>query len=830
MAATVTAAADVLAPTPATGLTSADVSDRRARGLGNKAAPKTGRSYWQILRENVFQFTNNIMFTLAVGLVLVGRPIDALLSVGVVMTNVIVGVLQEIRAKRTLDRISLLTRAMANVVRDDKVAVVAPEELVVGDLVEIGSGDQIVLDGKLATGRLQADESQLTGESDLITKQPGDEVFSGSFAVTGKGRYEVEHVGSASLSNKITQGAKAFRRVLTPLQRDVNTVIRLALLIVAYMELLLLVTSIVRVVPAADAVGQAAVLAGLIPNGLFVSIAIAYALGAVRLVRFGALVQQSNAVESLSRVDVLCTDKTGTLTANKLRLRELVPLNVDEDHLRVIAGTVVASAEERNKTAEAIAAALPATAQPTSMDVPFSSARKWSAVAFGDGDLRGTYALGAPQFLRPSVESEWAKIQPQVDERTALGLRVLLVVRNKQPDAISGKDDDAKLKSGYEPLGLIVLEDELRPHVGEVLEQFASAGVRIKIISGDDPDTVVALARQAGLTGDLPSISGPELDSLDDAQIGAVAQRTMVFGRITPSQKERLVDALRSAGDYVAMIGDGVNDVLSLKKSNLAVAMASGSQATRSVADIVLTDDSFAALAPAVQEGQRIINGMFDILSLFLARITTMGLIILSSLVIGQFPIPLRPASAITLFSVGIPAAMLAIWAQPGPQIRDSLGRTILRFVLPAAIFSSIIGLTMFYAVLFMQMETYGDLSAMTPAQLADVLRLSLPVAQSALTAFLVFVGLGLVIYVEPPTKWTAVVQEKSPDRRPTLLAIGLALAFVVILVFKPLGDIFALTPLPFLIWAIVIGSAGVWFVVLRYVWHWRLLERFVGA
>jgi cation-transporting ATPase E len=830
MAATITAAADALAPTPAAGLTSTEVSTRRTNGLGNKAAVKTGRSYWQILRENVFQFTNNIMFTLAVGLVLVGRPIDALLSVGVVMTNVIVGVLQEIRAKRTLDRISLLTRAMANVVRDDKVAVVAPEDLVVGDLIEIGSGDQIVLDGKLATGRLQADESQLTGESDLIAKQPGDEVYSGSFCVTGKGRYVVEHVGNASLANKITQGAKAFRRVLTPLQRDVNTVIRLALLIVAYMELLLLVTSIVRVVPAADAVGQAAVLAGLIPNGLFVSIAIAYALGAVRLVRFGALVQQSNAVESLSRVDVLCTDKTGTLTANKLRLRELVPLSVDEDHLKVIAGTVVASAEERNKTAEAIAAALPATAHESSMDVPFSSARKWSAVAFKDGDLRGTYAMGAPQMLRPAVEAEWAKIAPLVDERTALGLRVLLIVRNPAPNAISGKDDDARLNGGYEPIGLIVLEDELRPHVGEVLEQFASAGVRIKIISGDDPDTVVALARQAGLTGDLPSISGPELDSLDDAQIGAVAQRTMVFGRITPAQKERLVDSLRSAGDYVAMIGDGVNDVLSLKKSNLAVAMASGSQATRSVADIVLTDDSFAALAPAVQEGQRIINGMFDILSLFLARITTMGLIILSSLVIGQFPIPLRPASAITLFSVGVPAAMLAIWAQPGPQIRDSLGRTILRFVLPAAIFSSVLGLTMFYGVLLMQMESYGNLAAMTPAQVADVLRLSLPVAQSALTAFLVFVGLGLVVYVEPPTKWMAVVQEKSPDRRPTLLAIGLALAFVVLVVVEPLGDIFALSTLPLPVWVILIVVAGLWFVILRYVWHWRLIERFVGA
>jgi cation-transporting ATPase E len=771
------------------------------------------------------------MFLLGVGLVLVGRPFDALISVSVVSTNVVVGVAQEIRAKRTLDRITLLTRPTAAVIRAGVISNVGPEDLVIGDLLEIGSGDQIVLDGQLVSGRLQADESQLTGESDLIGKQPGDRVFSGSFCVTGRGRFTVEHVGSESLANRITQGAKAFRRVLTPLQQQVNTVIRVALLIVVYMELLLLVTSIVRVVPTADAVGQAAVLAGLIPNGLFVSIAIAYALGAVRLVRFGALIQQANAVESLSRVDVLCTDKTGTLTANRLKLRELVPLGTDEEGLKRAAGTAVASADERNKTAEAIAAAFPAEPIPTARDVPFSSARKWSAVAFADGDLRGTYVIGAPQFVAAGIAGEeWAAIEPQVAERAAHGLRVLLLIAHPDPDAISGTDDDARLGSGFKALGLIVLEDELRPHVGAILEQFAAAGVRIKIISGDDPDTVVALARQAGLTGELPSVSGAELDALDDDALGAVARNTVVFGRITPAQKERLVVSLRAAGDFVAMIGDGVNDVLSLKKSNLAVAMASGSQATRSVADIVLTEDSFAALAPAVQEGQRIINGMFDILGLFLARIATMGVIILSALVIGIFPIPLRPASAITLFSVGIPAALLAIWAQPGPQPRDSLGRTILRFVLPAAIVSSLLGLTVFFATLWLTLTANGPIDGLSPAEQAAAVAAALPIAQSALTAFLVMVGLGLIVFVEPPTEWLAVIQQRSPDWRPTGLAIGLAIAFVVLVVAPPLRDIFGLTPLSLADWALVLGTATVWFFGLRLIWRHRLVERFIGA
>lgn len=827
------AARRTLSATADSGLPAAEVDARRAKGLGNKAAAKSGRGYFEIVRENVFTFTNNIMFLLGVGLVLVGRPLDALISVSVVGTNVVVGVAQEVRAKRTLDQISLLTRPTAAVIRDGKMSTVGPAELVIGDLVEIGSGDQIVLDGQLVSGRLQADESQLTGESDLIGKSPGERVFSGSFCVTGRGRYVVEHVGSESLANRITQGAKAFRRVLTPLQQQVNTVIRVALLIVIYMELLLLVTSIARVVPTADAVGQAAVLAGLIPNGLFVSIAIAYALGAVRLVRFGALIQQANAVESLSRVDVLCTDKTGTLTTNRLRLRELVPLGIeiDEDGLRRIAGTVVASAGERNKTAEAIAAASPADALTTSLDVPFSSIRKWSAVAFADGELRGTYAIGAPQFVAAGLDDgAWATIEPQVAARAALGLRVLLLIGHEDPAVIGGTADEALLGTGYRPLGLIVLEDELRPHVGAILEQFAASGVRIKIISGDDPDTVVALARQAGLTGELPSVSGADLDAMDDTALAAVARRTVIFGRITPAQKERLVMSLRAAGDFVAMIGDGVNDVLSMKKSDLAVAMASGSQATRSVADIVLTEDSFAALAPAVQEGQRILNGMFDILGLFLTRVATMGLIILSSLVIGIFPIALRPASAITLFSVGVPATLLAIWAQPGPQPHDSLGRTILRFVLPAAMLSSLLGLTVFYATLYLTATANGPIDGLSPAAQAAAVNAVLPLAQSALTAFLVMVGLALIVFVEPPIEWLAVVQERSPDWRPTGLAIGLAVGFVILVVAPPLRDVFGLTPLSLLDWALVLGLAAAWFFCLRLIFRHRVVERFVGA
>ncbi len=813
---------------PIIGLTDQEVEAQRARGLVNTPPPPTGRTYGQIFRENIFTFLNNILFLLAVALALVGRPVDAIISLSVISTNIVVSVVQEIRAKRALDRVALLTRPRAMAVRNGQETELPPEALVLGDVLRVGPGDQILVDGKVVAGRMNVDESQLTGESSLIPKEADSPVFSGSFCVSGGAYYVAEKVGSDSFANQLTAQARSFRRVLTPLQRQINLTIRIILLMVLYMETLLLANDLVKSVSLPEGIQQATVIAGLIPNGLFVAIAVAYALAAVRILRFGALVQQSNAIESLSNVDVLCLDKTGTLTTNQLQFQGVYPLACDEGTLRTALGTMVASTAAPNKTSAAIAAALPMPRHTPVAEVPFSSARKWSAVAFDNDQLRGIYALGAPEMLQPYLAHDgtaWDTITYQASAWTAQGLRVLLAVHNPDPASLHDLGDESTLPARMTAMGLVSLSDELRPEARETLASFIHNGVKPKIISGDNPETVAALARQAGLGPDIRLVSGLELAEMKQAQMEVTAVEATIFGRITPQQKEQLVDSLRARGHYVAMIGDGVNDVLSLKKANLGVAMQSGTQATRGVADIVLMNDSFASLAPAVAEGQRIVNGMQDILKLYLARIATMALVILSSLIIGLFPINLRHASVINVLTVGIPTVILAIWARPGYRYQHSLVGRLMHFVLPAAAISSLLGVVVFYAPFLYQV---AGIDPNLPAeQVRALTNQYLLTSQTGLAAFLVTIGLLLVIFAEPPTPWWVGGDSLSGDWRPTLLAVGLWVVFWVLLAVPSLRNIFALESLPLVNIALVLVASLAWLFLVRLVWRQQWLERF---
>jgi cation-transporting ATPase E len=830
---------------PLYGLTAAEVQARRAAGQGNTAPPPTTRTYGQILRENVFNFINIAIFVLGAALILVGRPMDALLSVGIIFLNILVSVVQEVRAKRILDHVALLTRPLACVIRAGQEQQVPPEELVLGDVLKLGPGDQVVLDGSVLSGQMALDESQLTGESDLQRKTPGEAIFSGSFCVNGSGYYVAEKVGSDSLANKMTASARAYRRVMTPLQRQIGLAVRLILFMVIYLQVLLVANNLLNAVPLPRGVQQATVFVSLVPNGLFLSIAIAYALAAVRMVRFGALLQQSNAVESLSNVDVLCLDKTGTLTTNKLQVDQVEAWQGANEELEKVLGVMVASAGTRNKTSEAIAAECVQPPQTVLAEVPFSSARKWSAVAFAGGPLHGIYALGAEEMLRPYLNKvpavqnvtsgdgpdggqTYTSAAQKITRFTDQGLRVLIIAYHPDPTLLQDEGDTSRLPAGMTPLGTVCLSDELRPEAQEVLAGFIASGVNPKIISGDSPETVAALARQAGFDGNARLVSGLELEKMDDASFDAAAAAGDIFGRITPQQKERLVDALRRRGHYVAMIGDGVNDVLSLKKADLGIAMQSGSQATRGVADIILVNDSFAALGPAVLEGQRIVNGMQDILKLFLTRIATMMLVIVSAWTIGLFPIAVRQGTLVTLLTVGIPTVLLAIWARPGYRSHQTLIRRLLHFVVPPAFLSSLLALVVFYVPLAL---------AVTPAarnlgaeEFLASYAAQILASQSALSAFLIGAGLLLLPFVEPPTEWWTGGDILSGDWRPTLLAAVLGVVFVLIFLVPELRAFFDLAPLTPIHAGLVAGALAVWLFVLRFVWRQQWLERWLGV
>ena len=809
------------------GLTEAEALARRARGQSNDVPLNTTRSYVQIVRENVFTFINTVLFGLGVALVLLGRVSDAAVSVLVVLFNVLVSVAQEIRAKRALDRIVLLTRPKATVVREGRERQVDPAEVVFGDILRVGPGDQIVVDGQVRDGRMDVDESLLTGESDPITKRTGDPVLSGSFCVTGGALYEAQKVGMQSYANQITAGARAFRRILTPLQTEVNLVIRVLILVVVYIEILLAASSYFNDTPIVESVKMSVVIAGLVPNGLFLAMAVAYSMGALRIARQGALVQQANAIESLSNVDVLCLDKTGTLTANALRMEETLPLCGTADALAQALGDYAACTLSGNLTIAAITQALPGQKRTLKEEVPFSSERKWSALSFDDPARRGVYVLGAPEMIQPALKAG-ADLGPRLDEWSAQGLRVLLLAGQADLPPLRDAKGHPQLPKDLVPLGLVSFSDQLRAEARETLDSFAASGIALKIISGDNPQTVAAVAHQAGLPAGSKMIAGTALNELQPAELAQLAEETTIFGRISPQQKQALVKALKSRGHYVAMIGDGVNDVLSLKQANLGIAMQSGSQATRSVADIVLLNDSFASLPLAFNEGRRILSGMQDILKIFLTRVVYVALLILSTGLIGGFPFEPKQSSLLALWTVGIPTVARAAWAKPARPVRRNLVRSLMYFVLPAAISISLIAL-LGYLVLFM--NAFGDLSD-AASGMADALLVTQAqsIAQTGLTTITVLCGLLLLPFVQPPIKFFVGGDMLSRDWRPTILAAVEAAAYLLLLTVPALQPLFNLTPLTPRELVLIFAAVIIWMILLRFTWRTRLLERFISA
>ena len=749
----------VTAP-PAEGLDEQAVRERVAGGLANSVPERVSRTVIQIVAANVLTPFNGLLGALLAVILVVGPIQDALFG-GVLVANALVGIVQELRAKRTLDRLAVLTEPRARVVRSGVAREIDVRGIVLDDVLELRPGDQVPVDGMVLAGvGLELDESLLSGESDPVEKDVGDEVLSGSFVAAGAGRMRATRVGADAYARRVTVQARRFGLVRSELRDGVNRIIVWVAWAIVPTGTLLFATQLRSVGSPAEALrGAVAGTVAMVPEGLVLLTSIAFAVGVVRLGRRSVLVRELPAVEGLARVDVLCIDKTGTLTEGRLELDGVEPVGEAGDGAAAAEGlrALVAADPSPNATMRAVATALPPgqTAPAPEVVVPFSSARKWSAAAF---EGLGAWVLGAPDVLQPSAgdDAAGAPTRARVAALASTGRRVLLLAR-----APAGLDGE-RLPSRLEPAALVVLRDRVREDAPRTLEYFAEQGVTVKVISGDHPEAVAAVAAEAGLrdpAGPVDARSLPE----DPAALARMLAERSLFGRVTPRQKLAMVEALRAGGHTVAMTGDGVNDVLALREADLGIAMGSGSPATRAAARLVLLDGRFASLPAVVAEGRRVLSNIERTANLFVTKTVYAMLLALAVGVAGiAFPFLPRHLTLIGSLTIGIPSFFLALSLR-APRTRPGFVPRVLRFAAPAGV-ATAAGTLAAYAV---ARSSFG---------------VPTPEARTTATLALCLLGLGVLVAIARPM-----------DRLRWLLVAGMAAAYAVALLVPPFAAFFAL-------------------------------------
>jgi cation-transporting ATPase E len=659
--------------TPAGGLTSAEVAARRARGLANGTGEHTSRPVGEILRANIVTRFNFILGVLLVVILAAGQPQDALFGI-VLVANALIGIAQEVRAKLTLDRLAVLSAPRIRVVRDGQRRDIAVADLVAGDLVDLRAGDQLVADGVVRTSAgLQADESLLTGESEPVDKPAGGRLLSGSFVVAGAGDYQATEVGAEAYARKLAAEARRFTVVRSELVAGINQILRYVTWAIGPVAVLLLASQLHARDSVREALtGTVAALVGMVPQGLVLLTSIAFGAAAVTLARRRVLVQQLPAVEGLARVDVVCFDKTGTITDGTIAFDRLIRL--DDDSQAGQALGALADDENANATLAAIGRAFPPPdgwlRQGT---IPFSSARTWSAASFA---VQGTWVLGAPEAVLPTGPHEYLD---RAATLAAGGRRVLMLARAGSPPA------GGSLPPGLRPVALILLTERLRPDAAATVAYLLAQGVALKMISGDSPHTVGAVAARVGLPQTGDPVDARDLpDDLD--ALGAALAEHSVFGRVAPHQKQAMVSALQARGHTVAMTGDGINDVLALKLADIGIAMGSGAAATKAVAELVLLDSGFAALPGVVAEGRRVTANIERVASLFVTK-TVWATLLAVAVAVSLQPYPFLPRhlTIIDTLAIGVPAFFLAL-APNQQRYRPGFTGRVLRFAIPAGI------------------------------------------------------------------------------------------------------------------------------------------------
>ncbi|PYC85387.1 magnesium-transporting ATPase [Streptomyces tateyamensis] len=749
-----------LVPARPGGLSTAEWAERVANGQVNDVPVRSSRSVKEIVRANVLTRFNAIIGVLFAVILVVGPLQDGLFGL-VIVANTAIGIVQEVRAKRTLDSLALIGQARLEVRRDGQVQEVAVDEIVLDDTVLLGIGDKVVVDGEVTEAdSLEIDESLLTGEPDPVLKHPGDQVMSGSFVVAGAGAFTATKVGADAYAAQLAEEASRFTLVKSELRTGIDTILR-------FITYLLIPTAIGLVISQwtvehndwREAVRRTvAGIVPMVPEGLVLLTSVAFAIGVVRLGRKQCLVQELPAIEGLARVDTVCLDKTGTLTEGGMDVLELRPLTGEHHELAQPLGVMAGADARPNPSMRAVLEAYGDGGADRERwrvleAMPFSSARKWSGVQLLEpSGAEASWLLGAPDVLLPAGHPALS----EVDELGAQGLRVLLLGRTPVP--LDAPDPAKELV----PLGLVVLKQRLRADAADTLRYFESQQVQAKVISGDSAVSVGAVAASLELPGAEHPLDARNLPT-EATALADAAERTTVFGRVTPQQKRELVGALQSRGHTVAMTGDGVNDVLALKDADIGVAMGSGSEATRAVAQIVLLNDSFATLPSVVAEGRRVIGNIERVASLFLVK-TVYSVLLALLVVFTQVPYPFLPRHSTVLsgLTIGIPAFFLAL-APNNERARPGFVRRVLRLAVPAG---AIAGTACFTAYALARADHTTDLKADTSV--------------ATLTLFLVAIWV-LAIVARPYTWWR-------------LLLIGaMCGAFALVLVVPWLSNFFQL-------------------------------------
>jgi cation-transporting P-type ATPase E len=745
------------------GLSAAEVAHRVANGQVNDVPSAPTRTVGQILRANVFTRFNLLLGSLLAVILVVGPLQDALFGL-VIVANTVVGIVQELRAKRTLDRLEVINAPRAKVVRDGQVAELAVGQVVLDDVLEAAAGDQVVVDGEvLEAAGLEVDESLLTGESETVARRPGDRLLSGSFVAAGSGRYRATKVGREAYAVQLTEQARRFTLARSELRAGVDQILKYVTWALVPTAALLFVSQLrlehgVR----AGLSGAVAGTVAMVPEGLVLLTSVAFAVGVVRLGRRQVLVRELPAVETLARVDVICFDKTGTITAGDLAVQELVPRDgaAGEEEAAAALGALAAADPNPNATLRAIGQAFPAPGgwRPEAA-VPFSSARKWSGASFA---TRGSFLLGAPEVLlapaRPGGVRGTAgrpELLRQAERIAVQGRRVLLLVHSARP--LDGEAPPPALV----PRAMVVIGDRVRGDAADTVAWFAAEGVQVKVVSGDHPRTVGAVAGQVGIAGAGHPVDARTLPE-GRAELAELLEARSVFGRVVPQQKRAMVEALGSRGHVVAMTGDGVNDVLALKDADLGIAMGGGSPASRAVAELVLMDGRFATLPAVMAEGRRVIANIERVAKVFVTKTVYATVLALAVGLAGlAFPFLPRHLTLISSLTIGIPGFFLAL--EPNTQ-RSSPGfvRRTLTFAIPA-------GLT----------AAFGTLVAYQVADVANV-----PQDQARTTATLALAGLGLVVLA---------LAARPLNHLRRVLLTAMAAAFGVVLTVPFLRTFFAL-------------------------------------